>query len=46
MKTLNFKKTNLFFNEYALTNNEMLKIRGGDGLGEPIIIPPVPPVKI
>lgn len=45
MKTLNYKKTNEFFAEFALTNAEMIKIRGGDGV-EPILIPPIPPVKI
>lgn len=45
MKTLNFKKSNQFFTEFALTNEEMRKIRGGDG-GDPIILPPPPPIKI
>lgn len=45
MKTLNFKKSNEFFAEFALTNEEMIKVRGGDG-GDPILKPTVPPVKI
>jgi hypothetical protein len=46
MKTLNFKKTNEFFAEFELTCNEMTKVRGGDGIIDPIIKPPIPPVKI
>jgi hypothetical protein len=45
MKTLNFKNTNELFTEFALTKVEMTKVRGGDG-GDPIIKPPIPPVKI
>jgi len=44
MKTLNFKNTNEFFTEFALSKAEMTKVRGGDG--DPIIKPPIPPVKI
>jgi len=47
MKTLNFKNTNEFFTEFALSKTEMTKVRGGnaDKL-EAIIKPPLPPVKI
>lgn len=45
MKTLNFKKTENTFAKFALSNEEMINVRGG-GEGEPIIKPPVPPVKI
>jgi hypothetical protein len=45
MKTLNFKKTNEFFAEFALSTAEMIKVRGGDA-DEPIVKPPIPPVKI
>jgi hypothetical protein len=45
MKTLNFKKTNEFFTEFALSIDEMIKVRGGDE-GDPIVKPPIPPVKI
>jgi hypothetical protein len=44
MKTLNFKKTSEFFVEFALSSEEMIKVRGGEL--EPTIKPPVPPVKI
>ena len=37
MKTLNFEQTNDIFNEFALTNEEMINVRGGEG--EPIVIP-------
>ena len=45
MKTLNFKKTEDIFAKFALSNEEMINVRGG-GEGEPILKPPVPPVKI
>lgn len=46
MKTLNFKKSSQFFAEFALTNDEMRRVRGGSGDGDPIILPPPPPIKI
>jgi|WetSurSiteA1Bulk_404760.scaffolds.fasta_scaffold101304_1 hypothetical protein len=45
MKTLNFKNTTELFTEFALTKEEMIKVRGGN-MDEPIIKPPIPPVKI
>jgi len=47
MKTLNFKNTNAFFTEFALSNDEMIKVRGG-AMDEPegTIKPPIPPIKI
>jgi hypothetical protein len=45
MKTLNLKNIDEIFNEYALTVEEMICIKGGDA-GEPIIKPSTPPVKI
>jgi hypothetical protein len=45
MKTLNFTNTNEFFTEFALSKAEMTKVRGGN-VDEPIIKPPIPPVKI
>lgn len=47
MKTLNFKNTNALFTEFALSNDEMIKVRGGSN-DEPAgtIKPPIPPVKI
>ncbi len=44
MKTLNFKKTSDLFSEFALSSNEMMKVRGGDGDGT--VKPPIPPIKI
>jgi hypothetical protein len=43
MKTLNFEKTVDIFAEFALSNEEMINVRGGDGPGD--MVPP-PPVKI
>ena len=43
MKTLNFEKSKNIFAEFALSNVEMIKVRGGDD-GEPS--PILPPVKI
>jgi hypothetical protein len=45
MESLNFKKTENIFTKFALTSEEMINVRGG-GQGEPIIIPPTPPIKI
>jgi hypothetical protein len=46
MKTLNFKKTSDLFSEFALTNYEMLKVRGGEDDGGGTVKPPIPPIKI
>jgi hypothetical protein len=43
MKTLDFESTVDIFAEFALSNEEMINVRGGDG--EPLKTPP-PPVKI
>jgi|WetSurMetagenome_2_1015567.scaffolds.fasta_scaffold20550_3 hypothetical protein len=41
MKTLNFD----LFEQYVLTNEEMLAVRGGDDSdGEPTPTPPTPPL--
>jgi hypothetical protein len=45
MKTLNLKNIDEIFNEYALTVEEMICVKGGDA-GEPILKPSVPPIKI
>jgi hypothetical protein len=45
MKTLNFEKTKNIFAEFALSNEEMISVRGGAG-GEPIVKPSQPPIKI
>lgn len=44
MKTLNFEKTNNIFTGFALSNEEMINVRGGEG--DPIVLPNIPPVKI
>jgi hypothetical protein len=44
MKTLNFDLTNEMFDEFALTIDEMIHVRGGDI--EPTPMPTVPPIKI
>ena len=46
MKTLNFERTNELFAEYAMSNEEMIMVRGGKGEGVPTVLPPVPPIKI
>lgn len=45
MKTLNLKNIDEIFNESALTVEEMICVKGGDG-GDPILKPSIPPVKI
>ena len=45
MKTLNFEMTNEIFNEFALSNEEMIYVRGGEA-GDPSTNPVVPPIKI
>ena len=44
MKTLNQEMNLSIFDEFALTNEEMISVRGGDA-GEPIVYPPLPPIK-
>jgi hypothetical protein len=47
MKTLNFKQTNDIFVKFSLSNEEMIKVRGGnDDSGDPKIVATPPPVKI
>jgi hypothetical protein len=43
MKTLNFELTNGIFDEFALTNEEMINVRGGEI--EPTPQPSIPPIK-
>jgi len=45
MKTLTIKKIDEIFDEYALSVEEMICVKGGDQ-GEPIVKPCTPPVKI
>jgi hypothetical protein len=46
MKTLNFKETREIFAEFALSNEEMIYVRGGGDEGEPILILMPPTIKI
>jgi len=45
MKTLNFELTKDIFNEFALSNEEMIYVRGGDAT-DPVVLPTPPPIKI
>lgn len=45
MKTITFSTTEIF-NGFELLNEEMIKVRGGDGDMEPIVKPTPPPVMI
>lgn len=44
MKALNFESTKSIFDEFVLTNEEMITVRGGDK--DPNPIPSTPPIKI
>jgi hypothetical protein len=44
MKALNLELTNCIFDEFALTNEEMINVRGGET--DPLPRPGTPPVKI
>lgn len=44
MKTLNFEQTNDIFNDFELTVEEMICVRGGDS--DPVMNPSVPPIRI
>jgi hypothetical protein len=44
MKTLNLELAFDIFNEFALTNEEMISVRGGDA--DPIVLPSMPPIKV
>lgn len=43
MEALNFEKLNDLFTGFTLSNEEMIKIRGG---GEPIVLPTPPIIRI
>ena len=45
METLNLKNFGEILNDYVLSVEEMICVKGGDA-GDPIIKPSVPPVKI
>jgi len=44
MKILNFELAKVVLNEFALSNEEMIYVRGGEG--DPIALPTPPPIKI
>ena len=44
MKTLNFELTKDIFNEFALSNEEMIYVRGGEL--DPITMTTPPPIRI
>lgn len=44
MKTLNFEITTEMLKEFALTNEEMITVRGGTDDGEPRTLPTYPPI--
>lgn len=44
MKTSNSESVKNILNEFVLTNEEMIQIRGGEG--DPVTNPSLPPVKI
>ena len=44
MKILNFESTKNIFNDFTLSNEEMIYVRGGEGDGD--VLPPEPPVRI
>lgn len=44
MKTLNFNLTNDIFTEFALSNEEMINVRGGHT--DPVTMTTPPPVKL
>ncbi len=44
-KTLNFEETKNIFADFVLSSEEMIKVRGG-AVGEPMVKPCLPPVKI
>jgi len=44
MKTLNLELAFDMFNEFTLTNEEMINVRGGEG--DPIVLPTNPPIRV
>ena len=44
MKTLNSNLTKDIFTEFALSNEEMIYVRGGENDNDPIIKTTVPPI--
>lgn len=44
METLNQESKQDIFNEFLLSNDEMINVRGGEG--DPIVNPNLPPIRI
>jgi hypothetical protein len=44
MKTLKLELAFDILNEFALTNEEMIMVRGGEG--DPISLPTMPPIRV
>ncbi len=44
MKTLNFELVNDILSEFALSNEEMISVRGGEG--DPVMLPMPIPIRI
>ena len=44
MKTLNFESTKSIFNDFSLSADEMINVRGGKDDGD--VLPPEPPIEI
>ncbi len=44
MKTLKPELTKDTFNEFLLSNEEMIYVRGGEAEGEPVAKPTLPPI--
>jgi hypothetical protein len=44
MKTLKPEMTKDTFNEFLLSNEEMIYVRGGGPEGDPIVLPSTPPI--
>lgn len=44
MKTMNLSSDNNIFSTFAITNEEMLNVRGGEN--DPIVKPAIPPIVI
>jgi|WetSurMetagenome_2_1015567.scaffolds.fasta_scaffold70650_2 hypothetical protein len=46
MKTQTLELTKDIFSTFALHNEEMINVRGGNSEGEPIVLPTPPPIVI
>ena len=46
MKTLNIEIMTEIYKEFLLSDEEMIRVRGGSEEGDPIILPNPPPVRL